>query len=103
MLVMEVKDFNFIIENTKNFQWYFKWVNEKKLYNFTKVNWIYKDDDLKNGLDVNQIKILNQMLYATTEDFNSIRYVTHITYDCSHGIWNRIVSVPFLNPNGDIR
>ena len=100
---MEVKNFNLIMENTKNFQWYFKWVNEKKVSNINRTHWVYQMDDLKNGLDSNQIRMLGQQLYSTTSDLNSIRYVSDIQYDCSKGIWNKIVSVPFLHPNGDIR
>ena len=99
---MEVKNFNQIIENTRNFQWYFKWLNDKKITNLTRANWAVELGDL-NGLDADKIKTLNQQLFATTADLNAIRYVSDIQYDCSKGIWNRIVSVPFLYSNGDIR
>ena len=91
------------MENTKNFQWYFKWVNEKRVTNITRSNWVYQLEDLKSGLDSNQVKMINQQLYSTTSDLNLIRYVSDIQYDCSKGVWNKIVSVPFLHPNGDIR
>ena len=100
---MEVKNFNLIIENTKNFQWYFKWLNSKKITNVTRANWNYKLDDLKSGLDAEKTKLINQQIFSTTADLNSIRYESDIQYDCSKGIWNKIVSVPFLNTNGDIR
>jgi hypothetical protein len=100
---VEVKNFNLIIENTKNFQWYFKWLNSKKIVNVTRTYWSYKIEDLKSGLDSEKVKMINQHNFATTADLNAIRYESDIQYDCSKGIWNKIVSVPFLNPNGDIR
>lgn len=101
--VMEVKDFQQILEDSKNFQWYNKWMSEKKLTNYTVTNWIYKYDDLKKGLDTSHINQLNQLVYPTMLDLNAQRFVTNITYDCLNGIWNRVVSVPFIHPNGDIR
>ena len=100
---MEIKDFQQILEDSKNFQWYNKWMSEKKLTNYTVTNWIYKYDDLKKGLDTSHINQLNQLVYPTMLDLNAQRFVTNITYDCLNGIWNRVVSVPFIHPNGDIR
>lgn len=100
---LEVKNFNLIMENTRNFQWYFKWLNDKKISNLSLTKWEYKIDDLKAGLDSDKIRMINQQLLANTADLNTIRYESDIQYDCSKGIWNKIVSVPFLNPNGDIR
>jgi hypothetical protein len=100
--VIEVNDFNQIIEKTKNFQWYFKWVTEKVQLNVSK-SWLYKQDGLKTSLDPGQFKQISQTFYPNTNELDSIRYVSDITYDCVKGIWNRIVSVPFFNLNGEIR
>jgi hypothetical protein len=89
-----------MIENTKNFQWYHKWVNDKRI-NLTKSNWKLKMEDLmKTVSDQNQLK---SYIYPSAQDLDSIRFISDITYDCLKGIWNRIVSVPFVYPNGDIR
>ncbi|RNA23662.1 G-coupled receptor -like protein [Brachionus plicatilis] len=102
--IIEVKDFKQILENTKNFQWYYKWLTDKrKLVNVSKINWIYKSDDLKNSLEGSQAKAYSQFVYPLTVELNNIRFVSNITYDCLSGIWNRIVSVPFFDANGDIR
>lgn len=47
--------------------------------------------------------MINDAHFATTRDLNTIRYESAVQYDCSKGIWNKIVSVPFLNTNGEIR
>lgn len=101
--VMEIKDFQQILEESKNFHWYHKWIGEKKLNNYTLANWIYKIDDLKKSLDQGQSAQLGQMNYPTTLDLHAQRFVTNITYDCLNGIWNRVVSVPFIQPGGEIR
>lgn len=71
--------------------------------NVSKLNWIYKSDDLKNSFDGSQAKAYSQFVYPLTTELNNIRFVSNITYDCLSGIWNRIVSVPFFGANGDIR
>ncbi|CAF0705407.1 unnamed protein product [Brachionus calyciflorus] len=104
--IVEVKDFKQILENTKNFQWYYKWIFEKRsLMNLTNKNnnWIYKLEDLKNSLDRNQLKMFDQFVYPMTGELNTHRFISNITYDCLSGIWNRIVSVPFFHWNGEIR
>lgn len=102
--VIEIKDFQQIIEDSKNFQWYNKWIAEKKLSNYTTTNWIYRNDDLKKSFDPTQVKLFNSMAYPpTTLDLNSQRFATNITYDCLIGIWNKVISVPFIYPGGDIR
>lgn len=101
--VVEIKDLGQILEDSKNFQWYNKWVSEKRLTNYTLTHWIYKSDDLKKGLETSQWTQFNQFVYPTMNDLNAQRFVTNITYDCLHGIWNRVVSVPFIHPGGEIR
>jgi hypothetical protein len=71
--------------------------------NFSRANWMDKMDDFKEGFDLFQIKQIQQLIYPTALDLNASRYVSNITYDCLKAIWNRIVSVPFLYPNGEIR
>lgn len=101
--VIEIKDLQQILEDSKNFQWFHKWMSEKKLANYTVMRWNYKMEDLKKGLETSQINMLNQLVYPTTLDLNAQRFVTNITYDCLNGIWNRVVSVPFIQPSGEIR
>lgn len=60
-------------------------------------------DGLKSNLDNNQFKLYSQASFPNTVELDSIRYVSDITYDCLKGIWNRIVSVPFFNSNGETR
>lgn len=43
------------------------------------------------------------VFYPTAIDLNNTRYISDITYDCLKAVWNRIVSVPFVYPNGEIR
>ena len=71
------------MENTRNFQWYFKWLNDKKISNLSLTKWEYKIDDLKAGLDSDKIRMINQQLLANTADLNTIRYESDIQYDCS--------------------
>jgi hypothetical protein len=60
-------------------------------------------DGLKSNLDNNQFKLYSQTSFPNTVELDSIRYVSDITYDCLKGIWNRIVSVPIFNSNGETR
>lgn len=101
--MLEIKDFQQILEDSKNFQWYNKWIGEKKLPNTITSNWIYKVDDLKKTFDTSQLTNFNQLTYPGTLELNAQRFVTNITYDCLNGIWNRVVSVPFIFPSGEIR
>ena len=109
---------------TKNFAWFFKFITEGKTFAFNStasrqssaaagstsnpfshsaVKWKEKFDLPTNEFDGNQVKQINQMTYPTAEVLNSQRYVSHITYDCLRAIWNRIVSVPFYYPSGEMR
>ncbi len=92
--------------DAKNFQWYFKWISDVKTVNLSKseLDWTDEIADLQDLLKERQIKELNSYLYPNANFLNkNYRYVSGITYDCVNAVWNRIVSVPFMYPNGEIR
>lgn len=101
---IEVGNMKQILENTKNFQWYYTWiVNDVKYRPNGATKWFEKYELPKDEFDANQIRSIGQMSYPSSEFFNATRYVSHVTYDCLRATWSRIVSVPFFNANGDIR
>ena len=82
-----VGDLKQVLENTKNFRWYYVW--DSKTINI--------------NLDRVYSNKTNQFFYPISSEFNKNRYVSAVTYDCFKTVWNRIVSVPFIYPNGEIR
>lgn len=76
-----------------NFKWYRRWFAENKPIEFKA-----KQQDYKLKLQ-NQIDIM----HPTASDLNSIKFVSDISYDCLNAVWKRVVSVPFLYPNNEIR
>ena len=93
---------SFIEKNTKNYYWYYKWIEEVKSVNLTKseVEWEDEYTDLKPDVNMKSIRLLNPSAQFLNKNF---RYVSGVTYDCSNAIWNRVVSVPYMFPNGEIR
>jgi hypothetical protein len=68
------------------------------------MEWSEEMVDLRQELSDQQIKQLNQIVYPTATFLSkNYRYVSGVTYDCVNAVWNRIVSVPFMYPNGEIR
>ncbi len=77
-----------------------------KHVNYTKSEreWSEEMSDLRNELNDPQVKGLNAAIVPTGIYLNkNYRYVSGVTFDCVNAVWNRIVSVPFTYPNGEIR
>lgn len=74
-------------------------MSEVKSINMTRLKAEINTDDY---VDVakNNIEILSPSALYLNKNF---RFVSGVTYDCSNTVWNRVVSVPFMFPNGDIR
>ncbi len=91
-----------VIENSKNFNWYYKWVDDNRPINLTKFELDMTDEyyDLKPEIKEKKIEILTPSAQYLNKNF---RYVSGVTYDCSNAVWNRVVSVPFIFTNGTIR
>ena len=68
-------------QDEKSFEWFRKWLLSDMTTTF--------------GLNLNQPYDFNT--------FNSIKYLSGISFDCLNSVWKQVVSVPFLNQNGDIR
>ena len=64
----------------KNFEWYLKWLGDSSSSSRLKLNQPYDSNA-----------------------FNSIKYLSGISFDCLNSAWKQVVSVPFLNQNGEIR
>ena len=63
-----------------------------------KLKWYYKWDSNKQPLKSN-----NDSEYISSTQFDSIKYVSGITFDCETSMWKKVVSVPFVYPDGTIR
>jgi hypothetical protein len=88
-------------ESKETSEWYVKWSNAKQLNTASsKTKWSFQVDE--KG-DQAQMRQFNQLAYPTAVELDSTRYMSSVGYDFSRGIWNRIVSVPFLASNVDIR
>lgn len=55
--------------------------------------WSYRVSDSR--LDLNTL--------PSASDLNAVRYESRVGYDCSAHTWFKLVSVPILSSNGNIR
>lgn len=87
MNVVSFEQKNFEKENTNKLEWYHKW-DSNQIQPFT------KQIEQPNK---------NESVYLSSDKFDSIKYVSGITFDCDTSMWIKIVSVPFAYPDKTIR
>jgi hypothetical protein len=84
---ISLQNYELDLEKSKNFQWYHVWDTRPVSIFSSKVM------SSKSG----------KIFYPISSEFYANRYVSDVTYDCLKSVWNRIVSVPFFYPSGEIR
>ena len=102
--MVKLQEFKNNVDNSKAFDWYTKWSNEKRLTlpkPTSSDNWEIKQEDLR--LDASQTRQFSQLSYLSTDDLNAVRYTSGIKFDCAAAAWSRVVSVPFVTSSGEIR
>ncbi len=102
LIAITIEELKLALDESKTTsEWYVKWLKQKQLSIASKTDWLFQTDEKTDHAA--QIKQLNQLSYPSAIELNSISYMSSVAYDFSKGIWNRIVSVPFVDSNSDIK